>query len=254
MTHAAGLRARLVDPSRKALQKVECRLVNIQTGEAASLVSDKKGEVLFEKLVPGLYQLYGQQEGFLAAKSEVLQITDQDLEIKLLLPQEKVLRKVESDGNVAFENQEYAKALGLYEEALSLAPWDATLRSNVMLSLIRLKQGDKARQVAHQAAKYNPAEFDGKRKEILAWIALEEGKLYIEEQQFDKAVAALTEAIQVNNQNAEAFYALALAHGHQRQYSEALKNIEEALKLKPDEASYVNIKKILENNARAAGR
>ena len=61
-------------------------------------------------------------------------------------------------------------------------------------------------------------------------------------------------AIQSNNQNAEAYYVLALAYGHQHQYQEALKNIDEALKLKPEEANYVNIKRILENNARIKGK
>jgi tetratricopeptide (TPR) repeat protein len=251
---AGGLRARVVDQSKKALQKVDCRLVNLQTGEAISLPSDKKGEVRFESLSPGLYQLYGQLESYLPAKSEVLQVAGKDTEIRLVLPQEKALRKIESDGTVAFENQEYEKALGLYQEALALAPWESTLRSNVMLAMIRQKKGDKAREVAQQAAKYDPAAFEKNQKEISGWIAMEEGKLLLEEQQFDKAVIALTEAVRSNDQNAEAFYALALAHGHQQQYSEALKNIDQALKLKPDEATYLNVRKILENNARATGK
>ncbi len=251
----AGLRARVLDQSNKTLQKVDCRLVNLQTGEAASVSSDKKGEARFETLSPGLYQFYGRLEGYLSAKSEVLQVSDKDTEIRLVLPQEKALRKIESDGTVAFENQEYSKALGLYQEALSLAPWEATLRLNVMLSLIRLKKGDQARDVAQQASKkYDLSGVDKDQKEIMSWIAMEEGKLYIEEQQFGNAVTALTEAVQSDNQNAEAFYALALAYGHQQQYSDALRNIDEALKLRPEEANYLNVKKILENNAKATSK
>ena len=52
IVHAAELRARLFDQSKKALQKVECRLVNVQTGETTSLSSDKKGEARFDKSKP----------------------------------------------------------------------------------------------------------------------------------------------------------------------------------------------------------
>ncbi|MEW5977302.1 MAG: tetratricopeptide repeat protein [Acidobacteriota bacterium] len=251
---AATLRARFLDHNNKPLPKVETRLVNIETAETSSREGDKKGEARFENLAPGRYQLYGQRDDFLPAKSEVFVISDQDLEKGLVLPQEKMLRKLESEANIAFENQEYDRALSGFERVLALAPWDPTARSNVMLGYIRLGQGQKARQVARESAAYEPADFSVREKEIMGWIQLEEGKLLLERQQFSQAETALRAAVEAIPGNAEASYALALALGQQGKYSEALKHMDRAIQLKPEDTHFPSVKKILENNARAKGQ
>ena len=78
----------------------------------------------------------------------------------------------------------------------------------------------------------------------------EAGLHALESKDFPKAVKLLTESLKVQPQNPDGYYNLALAYGHQRKYEEALKSIDEALKLKPNEKAYMEVKRILENNAK----
>jgi tetratricopeptide (TPR) repeat protein len=126
--------------------------------------------------------------------------------------------------------------------------------SNIARAQAGLKNREKAKEAAQKAAAQEPEEFKSLEKQVLAWVSFAEGKDFLEQKQFPKAVASLTEATQGDPTNAEAFYGLALAYGHQGNYEEALKSIDEALKLKPGESAFTEVKKILEHNAQVTNK
>ena len=128
-------------------------------------------------------------------------------------------------------------------------PNEAVTWSNIAKAYVGAQQSQKAREAAQRAAALDPKQHGDLEKQLNGLISLEEGRVALENRDFPKAVSALTQALSVDPNNADAFYALALAYGHQKKYPEALKNIDEALKLKPNEAGFLEVKRILTHNA-----
>ncbi len=248
LSFAGKIRAHFIDQDKKPLGNVECKLVNTGSHEEQATKGNKKGEAEF-KAGPGTYQLQAQAKGHLEVKSDPIQVSEQDSEVTIMLPSMDAFKKLEAEGNAAFEKGEFQSALTTYQKLLELSPTNAVTWSNVARAQAGLKNRDKAKEAAQKAAAQEPEEFKSLEKQVLAWVSFAEGRDFLEQKQFPKAVASLTEATQGDPSNAEAFYGLALAYGHQGRYEDALKSIDEALKLKPGESAFTEVKKILEHNA-----
>jgi tetratricopeptide (TPR) repeat protein len=247
------IRAHFVDEDKKPVGNVECKLVNTESREEQVTKGNKKGEAEF-KAAPGSYQLQAQAKGHLQVKSDPIQVSEQDAEVTIILASMDAFKKIEAEGNAAFQKAEFQSALGSYEKLLELSPTNAVTWSNVARAQAGLRNREKAKEAAQKAAAQEPEEFKSLEKQVLAWVSFAEGKDFLEQKQFPKAVASLTEATQGDPTNAEAFYGLALAYGHQGNYEEALKSIDEALKLKPGESAFTEVKKILEHNAQVTSK
>ena len=76
----------------------------------------------------------------------------------------------------------------------------------------------------------------------------------LEKRDFVKAINLMKETLKVEPDNADAYEGLALAYGHLGNYPEAIKNIDQALKLRPNDASFIQIKTLLEHNAKVASQ
>jgi tetratricopeptide (TPR) repeat protein len=250
---AGKLRIHFVDQDKKPLSNVECKLVNTESHDEQGTKSNKKGEAEF-KAAPGVYRLQAQAKDHLVIKSDPIQISDQDSEATFTLPSMELFRKIESEGNAAFQQGNPQKALESYQKLLEMSPTNAVVWSNIARAQAAQKNRDKAKEAAQKAAAEDPEQFKSLEQQVTAWISFAEGKDFLEQKQFPKAVASLTEATQGDPSNAEAFYGLALAYGHQGKYSDALKSIDEAIKLKPGETAFTDIKKILEHNAEVSAK
>jgi tetratricopeptide (TPR) repeat protein len=248
---AGKLRVRFLDHEKKALGNVECKLVNTQSHEEQAAKGNKKGEAEF-KVAAGTYELLAQVKDHLVVKSDPIQVSDQDSEIALILPAMDAFKKIEAEGNAAFEKGEFQLALENYQKLLEMSPNNAVTWSNVARAQAGLKNREKAKEAVQKAITMDPEQFKSLETQILSWISFSEGREFLEQKQFPKAVASLTEATAGDPTNAEAFYGLALAYGHQGKYDEALKNIDQAIKLKPGESGFAEVKKILEHNAQAS--
>ena len=253
LAFAGKLRARFVDQDKKAVGNVECKLVNTQSREQQAAKGNKKGEAEL-KVAPGTYELLAQSKDHLAVKSDPIQISDQDSEVTLILPAMDAFKKIESEGNAAFEKGNFQVALDNYQKLVAMSPNNAVTWSNVARAQAGLKNRDKAREAAQKAAAMDPEQFKTLEKQILAWVSFGEGREFLEQKQFPKAVASLTEAVEGDPTNPEAFYGLALAYGHQGKYDEALKYIDQAIKLKPGDSGFTEVKRILEHNAAATNK
>ena len=250
---AGKLRAHFVDQDKKPLGNVDCKLVNTQSHEEQVTKANKKGEAEF-KAAPGVYELQAQVKDHLVVKSEPIQVSDQDSEVTLVLPAMDAFKKIETAGNAAFEKGEFQVALENYQKLIEMSPTVAVTWSNIARAQAALKNREKAKEAAQKAATLDPEQFKSLEKQVASWISFSEGKDLLEQKQFPKAVAALTEATDGDPTNAEAFYGLALAYGHQGKYDEALKYIDQAIKLKPGETAFTDVKKILEHNAQATSK
>jgi tetratricopeptide (TPR) repeat protein len=246
---AAKVKAKFVDQDKKAIMKSESKLVEKTSAKEYFGKVNKKGEAEFDKVEPGEYQLYGQSQGYMPNKSDWLSVPDKEASFTLTLVAEDYYRKKEQEGNTALTQGKFAEAAGHYEKLLDLMPNEAVIWSNIAKAYVGAQQSQKAREAAQRAATLDPKQHGDLEKQLNGLISLEEGRVALENRDFPKAVASLTQALSVDPTNADAFYALALAYGHQKKYPEALKNIDEALKLKPNEAGFLEVKRILTHNA-----
>ncbi len=251
---AAKIRARVVDQNKRPVDKAESRLMKKDSEDKQDLFSNKKGELEFGNVGPGVYQLLVQRKDHLSVKSDFVEIADHDITITVTLPELEAFQRVETDGNAALEKGDYHQALEKYQELLSWAPRSGMTWSNVARCYAGLKDREKAKEAAQKAVVDDPAQFATLEKQVLAWISFVEGRELLEQKQFEKAQAALSQAVDGDPTNPEVFYGLALAYGHQRKYPEALKNIDEALKLKPGDSGYLEVQKILKHNAEVASK
>lgn len=252
---AAKVRAKFLDQEKKTVANVQAKLVAKDSGkEYFGKSNNKKGETEFDKIEAGQYQLLAQAQGHMPNKSDWLTVSEKESSFSLTLVGEEFYRKKESDGNSALAQGKFGEAVGHYEILLELVPWEGVLWSNLAKACVGAQQPQKARGAAQKAASLDASQYGSLESQVRGWLSLEEGRQALERQDFPKAVASLTEALSVDSSNADAYYALALAYGHQKKYPEALKNIEEALKLKPNDAGFLEVKRILTHNAGISGK
>lgn len=246
---AAKVKAKYIDQDKKPVLKSESKLVERSSGKEYFGKVNKKGEAEFDKVEPGEYQLYAQSEGYMPNKSDWLTVPEKEASFTLTLVSEDHYRKKEQEGNTALTQGKFAEAISQYEKLLEFMPSEPVIWANIAKAYVGAQQSQKAREAAQRAAALDPKQHGTLEKQLNGLISLEEGRMALENRDFPKAVTALSQALSIDPTNPDAYYALALAYGHQKKYSEALKNIEEALKLKPNEAGFLEVKRILTHNA-----
>jgi Flp pilus assembly protein TadD len=218
----------------------------------------KKGKdaagVIFQEVPSGDYQIYAVASGYRHGKTGILPIAGKDMNVTIVLPDEKEFKKEEDLAASAFQNQKWADAQNQYTKLLNWSPYDAAIASNLARTYIRLGDPGKAREAAKTTSQYEAKEPEKIEQDILSGISFEEGRMALEKRDFVKAINLMKEALKVEPDNADAYNGLALAYGHLGNYPEAIKNIDEALKLRPNDAAFTQIKSLLEHNAKVASQ
>jgi tetratricopeptide (TPR) repeat protein len=250
---AAKVKALFVDSSKKPVPNVECKLINNKTpGQEPVLKSNKKGEADFEKVAAGEYVVKASTKGYFEASSDPITVTDTQKEVSVTvqLVDEKIYRAKEEEANQLLSNRKFNEASVLYKEMIKMTPNEAVVWGNLAKAEAGMLDQQAALDAAKKAAELDPKEYSGLQAQMQAWVSFEAGLHALQSKDFPKAVKWLTESLKVQPQNPDGYYNLALAYGHQRKYDEALKSIDEALKQKPNEKAYLDVKRILENNAK----
>ena len=249
---AAKVKALFVDGSNKPIPNVDCKLINKATGQESVLKANKKGEADFEKVAAGEYVVQASMKGYFEATSDKISVIDTEKDVSVTVPlvDEKAFKAKETEANQLLSSAKFKEASVIYKEMLKMAPKEAVVWANLAKSEAGMMDQQGALEAAKKAAELDPKEYSGLEAQMEAWIDFEGGIHALENKDFPKAVKLLTESLKLQPQNADGYYNLSLAYGHQRKYQEALKNIDEALKLKPNEKAYLNVKHILENNAK----
>ena len=245
---AAKVKVHFVDQKDQSVGEVDAKLVNNESKEDQLKKANKKGELIFDKVKPGSYQVLAQKNGFIPAKLDSVQVADSDVSVDLKIVNMEYFTKIENAANAALQQQKFKEALDGYQQLLELTPSNATVWSNIARANAMSNNWDKANEAAQKAASLDPslAPF---AKQIDGWGNYTKGQEYLNQKEFPKAVEVLTKAVEEDPTNGDAFYALALAYGHQKKYAEAIQNAEKALKIKPDDPEFQNVVKILKHNA-----
>ncbi len=247
---AAKVSVKLIDQQDKPLTGVEVKLVHVESSKEIFRKAGKNTELEFEPMDKGTFHLMAQRKGYLTIKSDPFTVEDKDVRFTLRLVNLDQFREIEAAGKTAFEQGQYAEALQRFQTLNSLVPTEPVTWANLARSYAMTRDQEKAIHAAKKAATYDAAQFGGDlEKTILVAVNFEEGNYQLEQKNYPKAVEALTKSAELDATKPETFYSLALAYGQMKKYPEALRNIEQALKLKPDDAGFVEIQKILKHNA-----
>ena len=249
---AAKVKALFIDHNKKPVTLVDCKLVNKATGQEVVSKANKKGEADFDKVAAGDYVVQAAGKGYFDASSEQFSVTDSEKEVSVTvqLIDAKAFKAKETEANQLLTNSKFKEASVIYKEMLQMAPKEAVVWANLAKADAGMMEQQGALEAAKKAAELDPKQYSSLEAQMEAWIDFASGLRALESKEYPKAVKLLTESLKLQPQNSDGYYNLALAYGHQRMYEQALKSIDEAMKLKPNEKAYMELKRILENNAK----
>jgi Flp pilus assembly protein TadD len=243
---AISLNCTFVDDQGKALRNVEIRLTPVGAEAYQFKQTSKTGQADFRNLTAGSFELRAQLKEHMPLKREITISADQTLSLTLMTLKE--FHGLEQKAEQAFNARDFSKALGIYEKLLATYPDDPTLHFNLARIYAALLQEDKAVAEVEKAGHLHP-EFNDRKIEIERYVLLQQGQSALQSLDFKKAIDSFSKLISMDPKNAQAYYGLALAYGHQENYKEALGAINKALELDPQNKDYMNVKTILEKSA-----
>ncbi len=246
IARASSVRCRFSDEQGKVLRNVEARLTLVESGERQFQKSNKSGEVAFNDLKHGSYELMAQLKGFVAVKRAVEVTGDQNVDQVLMT--EKAFDRLDEEARGAIKDEHFSQALPALQKLLANYPDDAALHFNLGLVYAGLQQEDKALSEAAIAARLD-AQFADSKGKVEGTLLRERGQIALKSQDFAAAATAFEKWVQLDPKNDQAYYGLALAYGHQGKYPEALAAVNKAIELSPKNESYLSVKQILETNA-----
>jgi len=250
LVSAANLTIKFVDADGKILPKVNVRITHLLTKHFEEEVSDGQGQVVLAGLTDGKYELLVQLKNFFPIKEEIDLAADQVLERVMF--NQKFVDKANKEVAQAVEKGEYAKAAETVQRLLKLFPNSAVLHYNMAIAQSGLLNEEKATAEMDTAIRLEPGpKYQDRKKEILRDLFRELGQKALNEHDFQRATSLYQKLTEVDPQNAQAFYGLALALGHQQKYPDALAAVNQAIKLAPSEQQFQKVKEMLETNAKS---
>ena len=250
LVSAANLTIKFVDADGKILPKVNVRITHLLTKHFEEEVSDGQGQVVLAGLTDGKYELLVQLKNFFPIKEEIDLAADQALERVMF--NQKFVDKANKEVAQAVEKGEYAKAAETVQRLLKLFPNSAVLHYNMAIAQSGLLNEEKATAEMDTAIRLEPGpKYQDRKKEILRDLFRELGQKALNEHDFQRATSLYQKLTEVDPQNAQAFYGLALALGHQQKYPDALAAVNQAIKLAPSEQQFQKVKEMLETNAKS---
>jgi len=250
LVSAANLTIKFVDADGKILPKVNVRITHLLTKHFEEEVSDGQGQVVLAGLTDGKYELLVQLKNFFPIKEEIDLAADQALERVMF--NQKFVDKANKEVAQAVEKGEYAKAAETVQRLLKLFPNSSVLHYNMAIAQSGLLNEEKATAEMDTAIRLEPGpKYQDRKKEILRDLFRELGQKALNEHDFQRATSLYQKLTEVDPQNAQAFYGLALALGHQQKYPDALAAVNQAIKLAPSEQQFQKVKEMLETNAKS---
>jgi len=247
---AAKLKVQFYDDQANPLGEAAAKVINVESKKEQVKKANKKGELVFDGLTPGEYVFIAQKQGFLERKIEGIKIESADVPLDLKLISVEFMKKEEADGNAAFQQKDFKTAISHYETCLKYAPNSARNWANIAKANIMLTEWETALNAAQKAGEIDPQFKDlGKQVEVMSHF--QKGQDALDKKNFNLAETELLKARELDAGNPDLLYTLSLAFGHQKKYEEAIKVCEEAIKLRPTDAAFTDLLRILKNNAAA---
>ena len=243
-SRAATLVCHFADEHGKTLRNVEIQLTPAGSDAHQFAKSNDKGDAKFTHLNAGSYELLAQLRDHETLKWR-LEVASEDQTLELTLMSAKAFSQLEKDVKDALNGKLYSKVVTMLEMPLKLYPQDAWLHDVLARAYAGMLEEQKALAEADKAAQLDP-QFNGTKMEVQRFMLREQGQNALLDQDFAKAAGLFEKWTKLDPQNGQAYYALALAYGHQQDFKLALAAIDKALELEPKNTSYSQVRAVLE--------
>ncbi len=274
------LQVKCADASGNPVPGVKVVAVQLKSQKAKDKKSDAQGIADFGKIEDGAYRIVGRKEGFVPALYEFAMVSGgpQTITLKFAPGADKKLHFEDpAEENRAFDllrqglesykQNKFADAEKLFLQSVEISssnPDAVYYLSVAYLQQSKFDQGiEMLKRTIELSSAYltlpspnpngpNPYEqMSQNAQQLLKRMPALRGESALRQQKYDEAVVQFKEAVKSDPNNSEYHANLAIALTNAKQFDEALASLENALKLKPTEKAYTDLKAQI--NARKEG-
>ena len=250
---------------------VKVSLQHLNSQKVRDKKSDAKGMANFNKLDDGVYRVIARKEGFepvfhefiglkgSAKESVTLQLKPGDMQKQVYFESEALHQKsieLLKQGAGLIGEGKFGEAEKQIRESLDINPTNPDAYYNLAVAYLQQGKWQEGEQSLKRTVEITgvlsagpqPASYQelGQRAQgIISKLpqlkALADGNKALREKRYDVAVAKFQEALQAEK-DADIYHNLAVALGESKKYDEAIEAADQAIKLKPDEKSHLELK------------
>jgi hypothetical protein len=244
----------LASPAARAANTLKC-VVTQQDGTPAEKVelfltgtaSDKewkektndKGEVEFGGLPDGTYAMEGGVPGYLLTKGSGIELAGNVTKnCAPVFVSVDVLNQLLGEANNATRSGNADLGIEKGMQAAEMAP--NIPNTHLVLAVAYAKKGmaDEAVASARRASELDPDQFG----ELVSVVQMEamssQAGALLAQKDFDGAIAKYQEIVAIAPNEPTVYYNMALAYGHKQDFDNAIKTIDKAIELAPDDLEF----------------
>jgi len=232
------LNCTLLDDTGKPPEKIEVVLINTASNKQWKKKTDDKGMVEFKGLPDGTYRLEGAVQGFLLTKADGIELAGNAAKTcSPVLVSVNKLNELLSGSMDAARNAKPDVAIEKAKAAVELAP--TIPQTHNMLAVAYATKGmvEEAMGSVKKAA-----ELDKQFEKNVIPIQMEaigaQASQALTKQDFDGAIAKYKQIAELRPNEPSVYYNMALAYGHKGDFDNAIKSIDKAIELKPDDLEF----------------
>jgi tetratricopeptide (TPR) repeat protein len=267
-----------VDQGESPVAGAQVLLQHLNTGKAREKKSDGKGRANFNKLEDGVYRVVARKEGFepaitefvslkgSAQQSATVQLKAGDVKKQLYFEAEGLHQKsieLLTQGTSLLQAGKFAEAEKQLRDSLEINPSNPDTTRNLAIAYLQQQKWQEGEQALKRTAELasalaelpqtggtpgpNPYQEIRQQAEALAskipHLKIRgEGDKALAEKRFEDAIVKYKEALQ-SDKDADIYHNMAIALANTKKYEEAIEAADQALKLKPQEKVYQDLKK-----------
>jgi tetratricopeptide (TPR) repeat protein len=251
--NAAELVIALADNQSRPIKDVETRL--LARADSAKekngtqyQKSNQAGIVRFESLEPGEYLFQAQKNGYVPLWLK-LDLTADAKRTQVLLKTSQ-FEKLEEQAAGLREEGSIQESIEVLEGLLRNYPEDGLLHNRLAFQYADLPDPEKALAEAQLAAGCD-AQFASSPDEVGRILLRGSAEQALHDRDFPTAIEKFEALTRADGNDPAGYHGLALAYGHTGRLNEALKMIEKAIALDPDDEALQQIRTILTINSQA---
>jgi Carboxypeptidase regulatory-like domain/Tetratricopeptide repeat len=221
------------------VEKIELLLTGSASDKQWKKKTNGKGEVEFKGLPDGTYHIQGAMQGFLLTKATGIELSGNTTKsCAPVFVSVNVLNQLLTDANNAARSGNPDLAIEKGKAAIEMAP--DVPNSHIVLAIAYAKKGmlDEALASAKKAAELDPAQFGKMEKPIHMEALGEQANAMLAKHDYDGAIAKYQEIAAIAPDEGTVYYDMALAYGHKGDYQNAIKTIDKAIELSPDDMEF----------------
>ncbi len=243
----------IYDSEKKPLKDVILTLKHLDTGQPFTSKSNKKGSFSFNFLPAGKFSFTAEKEGYqgFSGEFELKPNTVQELEITLVkalsLEQKAEKEAIEAfqEGVKLVQENKITEAIEAFKKATELKPDFSEAFTNLGILLFQAKRDEEAEQALLKSRELKPN--DPKPNQILTEIYYEKARVLVQSDKIDEGLEILKKAYELNPNHAYVNYLMGIIYATKQMKEEAIKHLENFLKLEPNSPFAEKAKEVLES-------